>query len=547
MASRHWDCLDIILVSGDAYVDHPSFGIPLIGRVLEAAGYRVGIIAQPDLDSDADLLRLGAPRLFFGVSAGNMDSLINHYTAQRKRRNDDAFSPSGLPEKRPDRASIVYTNQLKRLFKNVPVVLGGLEASMRRLAHYDYWQDKVRSSILADSKADILVYGMGERAILEIASALGQGSSVDSLKDIPGTLVFASKTEIPEPGTLLPSDRECVDKRTFWKASRLFWSEHDRQTLYQVNAGRLVRHNPPATALNSAELDRIYALPFERAPHPIYQNKLIPAWEQIKTSITSHRGCYGGCNFCAIAAHQGREVSSRSKASIRAEAVVMAKRYKGGKLSISDVGGPTANMYGSRCSKGWPVNCRRRSCLFPSICPNLVYDHNPQLEMLQDVEKVPGVGHVFIASGVRHDMAISSPAYIKALASKYAGGRLKLAPEHSEPKVLKQMGKPGRDVFEAFSKEFYSYCQKAGLKRQIVPYLIVGHPGSDLESAKALRAWLMRHKIKVEQVQEFTPTPMTISTCMYYTGMDFETGEPIHIPKPGEVRKQKELILWHQN
>jgi len=546
LQERGWDALDIILVSGDAYVDHPSFGIPLIGRVLEAAGYRVGIIAQPDLSTDDDLLRLGTPRLFFGVSSGNMDSLVNHYTAQRKRRNDDAYSPDGAPGRRPDRATIIYTNHLKRLFKDVPVVLGGLEASMRRLAHYDYWQDKVRSSILADSKADVLVYGMGEKAILKIAASLSSGIPVRELQDLPGTVVFAAKDTLPEPERLLPSDRDCVDKRSFWKASKLFWSEHDRATLYQINGGRLIRHNPPAAPISTAEMDGIYALPFERAPHPVYGQSLIPAWEQIKSSITSHRGCYGGCNFCAIAAHQGRGVSSRSKASIRAEAVSMVKRFKGSKLTISDVGGPTANMYGSRCSRGWPQSCRRRSCLYPSICPNLVYDHKQQLDMLKAVEEVPGVGHLFVASGVRHDMAIHSPEYISALASKYAGGRLKLAPEHSEAQVLKLMGKPDRQVYEAFSQEFYSLCRKVGLKRQIIPYLIVGHPGADLNSAKALRDWLIRHHIKVDQVQEFTPTPMTISTCMYYTGMDFETGEPIHIPKPGEIRKQKELILWHQ-
>lgn len=546
LQARNWDAPDIILVSGDAYVDHPSFGIPLIARVLEAAGYKVGIIVQPDLSNDDALLALGRPRLFFGVSAGNMDSLVNHYTAQRKRRNDDAYSPDGLPGKRPDRASIIYTNHLKRLYKDVPVVLGGLEASMRRLAHYDYWQDKVRSSVLADSKADILVYGMGEKAILEIASQLDNGISAKEIREIAGTVVFAAKADVPSPDTLLPSDRDCVDKKTFWQASRLFWNEHDQNVLYQENGGRMLRHNPPSPALTTQELDAIYALPFERAPHPVYQGKTIPAWEQIKSSITSHRGCYGGCNFCAIAAHQGRQVSSRSRSSITAEAVSLARRAKNGKVTISDVGGPTANMYATRCSQGWPQSCRRRSCLYPSICSNLSYDHKPQLDLLKAVEAIPGVGHVFVASGVRHDMAVSSPQYIQALASKYTGGRLKLAPEHSEPAVLRLMGKPGREVYESFSQAFYAYCRKAGLKRQIIPYLIIGHPGSDLASAQALRDWLVRHRIIVEQVQEFTPTPMTISTCMYYTGLDFDNGKPIHIPKPGEIRKQKELILWHQ-
>ena len=546
LAACGWDALDIILISGDAYVDHPSFGTALIGRVLEAAGFRVGIIAQPDLSRDEALLKLGRPKLFFGVSSGNMDSMVNHYTAQRKLRHDDAYSPDGQAGLRPNRAVIIYTNHLKRLFKDVPVVIGGIEASMRRLAHYDYWQDKVRSSILADSKADILVYGMAERALVDIANALRDGMDIGSLKDIPGTAVFAARDADVDATTLLPDDKSCVDKETFHQMSRQFWSQHDIKTLYQVNGGRMIKHNPPAPALSSPELDALYALPFTRQPHPDYQNSTIPAWEQIKHSLTSHRGCYGGCNFCAIAAHQGRRISSRSKASIKAEAKVLVKNSGAKGITITDIGGPTANMYGSYCALGWPDSCRRQSCLFPTICPNLRYNHKEQLQLLEEAGRLEGVNHLFVASGVRHDMALESQEYIRALALRYAGGRLKLAPEHSEAAVLKLMGKPQIGCYEEFSRQFYSLSQQAGIKRQIIPYLIVGHPGSKMESARDMRKWLIKHRIKVDQVQEFTPTPMTISTCMYYTGLDFNTGKPIHVPKPGEVRKQKELVLWHK-
>ena len=546
IAALGWDELDVILVTGDAYVDHPSFGTAVIGRVLEAEGYKVGVIAQPDLSSDADLLRLGRPRLFFGISSGNMDSMVNHYTAQRKLRNDDAYSPDGEIGKRPNRATIIYTNHIRRLFKDVTVVLGGIEASLRRVAHYDFWQDKVRASVLADSKADIIVYGMAEKAIVEIAKALDAGESASELQDIRGTVVFAASDDNGFHGVMLPSNVESIDKLTFHRGTQLFWQHHLADVLYQINGGRLIKHNPPAETLTPMELERVYALPFERKPHPCYEGKTIPAFEQIQASITSHRGCYGGCNFCSIAAHQGRRISSRSQASIRAEVAKLTKDYKGKKLTITDVGGPTANMYGSHCRLDWPASCKRRSCLYPSICPNLVYDQERHLDLLREVKQVSGVGNVFVASGLRHDMAIASSAYIQALASKYAGGRLKLAPEHSETEVLKQMGKPSIDSYMSFSEQFFHYCKRAGLKRQIIPYLIVGHPGADLNSALAMRRWLIKNRIKVEQVQEFTPTPMTISTSMYYTGLDFETGKPIHVPKPSELRKQKELIMWHK-
>lgn len=532
MKARGWSVCDIILISGDAYIDHPSFGVPIIARTLEAAGFRVGIIAQPDWHNDADFMALGAPRLFFGISSGNMDSMVNHYTAQRRLRSDDAYSPQGKSGKRPDRAVMIYTNIIKRLYKGIPVLIGGVEASLRRVAHYDFWQNKVRNSILADSKADLLIYGMAEHTITDLAQKMNAGKHISELNDLPSTVCFCKEAGEPR----LPDADQCGDKNTFHLMNRVFYDNYATKALFQLNGGRWIKHNPPAPALPGKELDRIYSLPFMNAPHPIYGNQRIPAWEQIKQSITSHRGCYGGCNFCAIAVHQGRRIQSRSAASIIAE----ARKLKG---TISDVGGPSANMYGSYCKLGFPDSCPRRSCIFPEICPNLVLDHEAQLHLLDAISKLPDIKHVFIASGIRHDLVLGNKRYIKAIATKYTGGRLKLAPEHSAPNVLKLMGKPPIERFEAFSKEYFEELRSSGLKRQIIPYIIIGHPGTTMEDAIALKHWLEKHKIHVEQVQEFTPTPMTISTCMYYTGLDFESGSPIHIPSPGEIRKQKELIV----
>ncbi|MDD4789894.1 MAG: YgiQ family radical SAM protein [Candidatus Cloacimonetes bacterium] len=532
MKARGWSVCDIILISGDAYIDHPSFGVPIIARTLEAAGFRVGIIAQPDWHNDADFMALGAPRLFFGISSGNMDSMVNHYTAQRRLRSDDAYSPQGKSGKRPDRAVMIYTNIIKRLYKGIPVLIGGVEASLRRVAHYDFWQNKVRNSILADSKADLLIYGMAEHTITDLAKKLNAGKHISELNDLPSTVCFCKEAGEPR----LPDADQCGDKNTFHLMNRVFYDNYATKALFQLNGGRWIKHNPPAPALPGKELDRIYSLPFMNAPHPTYGNQRIPAWEQIKQSITSHRGCYGGCNFCAIAVHQGRRIQSRSAASIIAE----ARKLKG---TISDVGGPSANMYGSYCKLGFPDSCPRRSCIFPEICPNLVLDHEAQLHLLDAISKLPDIKHVFIASGIRHDLVLGNKRYIKAIATKYTGGRLKLAPEHSAPNVLKLMGKPPIERFEAFSKEYFEELRSTGLKRQIIPYIIIGHPGTTMEDAIALKHWLEKHKIHVEQVQEFTPTPMTISTCMYYTGLDFESGSPIHIPSPGEIRKQKELIV----
>jgi len=543
--ARGWSELDVIIVTGDAYVDHPSFGAAIIGRHLEAAGFRVGIIPQPDPARDGDFTVLGEPRLFFGITAGNMDSMVCNYTAQRKKRNEDAYSPSGRAGLRPDRASLIYANVLKRLYKKVPLVLGGIEASLRRLAHYDFWQNKVRGSLLADSKASLLVYGMAENAVVEIARSLRDGKQANELTELPGTVAFS-----PEPPSeddlVLPDNLACADKLTFHRMTHLFEENQHSRTLFQLNGGRWLRHNPPANTLSRNDMDALYALPFEHAPHPRYGQQKIPAFEQIRDSLTSHRGCYGSCNFCAISSHQGRAIQSRSADSIVNEAKSLSTRRKKA-ITITDVGGPTANMYASSCELGWPESCKRASCLYPKICPRLKPDHQEQLRLLEKLEHLPQVNHVFIASGIRHDLALRSPDYISSLATKYTGGRLKLAPEHSVPGVLRLMGKPDVSSFEEFSREFFHTCKQAGLKRQIIPYIIIGHPGTTIQDALELRKWLIRNRLKVEQVQEFTPTPMTISTCMYYTGLDYYTGKPIHVPKPSEIRRQKELALWHLN
>lgn len=535
LKERDWDYLDIILISGDAYIDHPSFAAAIIGRTLESAGFRVGIIPQPDWRNDSAFTVLGKPRLFFGITAGNMDSMVNHYTAQRKLRNDDAYSPDGISGKRPDRAIIIYTNIIKRLFKGVPIVIGGIESSLRRIVHYDFWQDKVRNSILADSKADILIYGMGERPVTKLAILLQKGIPVSSIQNLPSTVVFSSTFPAKED-IILPEAEKCSAKETFYQMTRQFEDNYRTKNIFQKTAGRWLKHNPPAKPLTTKEMDSIYALPFAYQPHPVYAGQKIPAYEQIKDSITSHRGCYGGCNFCAIACHQGRNIQSRSETSLLKE----AQKHTG---TISDVGGPTANMYASFCRLDFPETCKRSSCLVPDICPNLQINHSVQLKILAKIGNLPRIKHLFIASGIRYDMAVNDDNYIEALATKYTGGRLKLAPEHSVSSVLRLMNKPQIEVFEKFCKKFYFYTNKAGLKSKIIPYLIIGHPGTTMEDAFELRNWLRKNKLKVEQVQEFTPTPMTISTCMYYTGLDYETGKPIHIPKPSEIRRQKELII----
>ncbi len=561
MKSLGWNQLDFILITGDAYIDHPSFGTAIIARVLEKAGFRVGIIAQPDWKNDNDWLELGTPRLGFGISAGNLDSMVNHYTAQRKIRHNDAYSPNDEAGLRPDRATIIYCNKVRQLFKNIPIIIGGIEASMRRIAHYDFWQDKVRNPILADAKADILVYGMGEKPILDIAERLNSGNDIRDIKDIKGTVVFdnpdlsstflqkvhetmENPSETLWKKVLLPDADACSDKQTFLKMSQLFHHNFYEKTIYQKVAGRYIRHNVPSEPMDEKELDALYSLPFMRLPHPKYKGKSIPALVQIKDSITSHRGCMGGCNFCTIVYHQGKAIQSRSEKSIVNELETLSKTetFKG---TVSDIGGPTANMYGMNCKLGYPASCKRNSCLYPEICKQLDTSHKRIIDLLNKALNIKGINHVFVSSGIRFDLALKDDNYIRHIAAHHTGGLLKLAPEHTEQDVLKAMGKPDIRLYLDFCELFYNESKKAGKKNSVVPYIIVGHPGSTMADAVRLGNWLKERNIRLEQVQEFTPTPMTISTCMYYTGLDFNTGETIYVPKGRDMRLQKALVMWY--
>ncbi len=543
MLARGWDQLDIIIVSGDAYVDHPSFAASIIGRSLEARGYKVGIISQPDVTNTNDIKSLGEPRLMWGVTSGNMDSMVNHYTAQKKLRSDDAYTPDGKIGIRPDRAVIRYTNLIKQISKDKPVIIGGIEASMRRISHYDYWSDKVRNSILIDSKAEMLVYGMGEKIILEIADKLNAGFPIESLQDIEGTVIVVPDVDKAIPFKWLPDADKCSDKKEFLELTKIFQSNYSSSVIYQKYDRRLLKHNPQPENFSTLEMDQIYNLPFVREAHPIYRNKSLKAWEQIRDSITAHRGCGGGCNFCAIGYHQGKKISSRSPKSIITEVEKLTqKTYFHG--TISDVGGPSANMYGMACKLPKGLVCKRSSCLYPEICPNFEYNHDEYLNLLDNVSRINGVNNLFIASGIRFDLALKSPRFIKTIAKKYIGGHLKLAPEHTVPKVLNLMNKPNIGLYEDFSKQFLDFSQKADKKQQIIPYIIVGHPGTDTNDAIKLALYLKKHNLKLEQVQEFYPTPMTPSTAMYYTEQNLTDGKAIFVAKGRNIRLQKALVQW---
>lgn len=558
MEQRGWSELDVVFVSGDAYIDHPAFGVPLLARWLESRGYRVGIIAQPDWRSKEAFMTLGRPQLCFAVSAGAMDSMVGHYTPARKLRHDDAYTPGNRHGARPNRATIIYTGRLKEAYRDVPVIIGGIEASLRRFAHYDYWEDKVRRSILFDSKADLLVYGMAERPLLEVVDRLKRGEQIQAIRAVRGTCCVAGKAELAEvqahitAGTALeiPSYEAVVaDKIQFAKAFQLTSRElhhASARLIVQRHGDRALLAASPALPLSEGEMDAIYALPFEKSPHPSYA-ETIPAWEQIKTSITSHRGCFGGCAFCAIAMHQGRTIQSRSEASIVAEVRELAGKswFRG---SISDVGGPTANMYGLSC--GDPVansSCRRGSCLFPSICKHLICDDQRAVALLRKVSSVPGVKHVAVSSGVRYDLLEKQPAYFKDLVGRHVSGLLKVAPEHLAEHVTDLMRKPGRKSFETFLRRFREENELIGKRQQIVPYLISGHPGCTLADMLDLALALKSLGFRVEQVQDFTPTPGSLSTCMFHTGIDPESGTKIYVPQSDrEKGLQKALLLWHQ-
>ncbi|MBW3596885.1 MAG: YgiQ family radical SAM protein [Planctomycetes bacterium] len=544
---RGWDEVDVVFVTGDAYIDHSSFAMAILGRVLEAAGFRVAILSQPDWRSCDTWRRFGRPRLFFAVSAGNMDSMINHYTANRKVRNDDAYSPGGRIGLRPDRATLAYCQRSREAYKGVPVIAGGVEASLRRLAHYDYWSDKVRRSILLDSKADLLVFGMGEDTIVRIARRLARGETVKDLRDMRGVAYATGASETPpEDALVLPSYEEvCRDKFAFAEATRNFHHETNplnARRLVQWHDNQAVVVNPPPLPISQAAMDRIYALPYTRRPHPSYQEP-IPAFEMIKDSVSIMRGCFGGCTFCSITAHQGRIIQSRSKKSIVEELNQMAAEpeFKG---TVSDIGGPTANMYQMRCSRPEvEAICRRQSCVHPTICKLLGTDHGPLIELMRESRQVPGVKKVLVASGIRMDLARRSPTYMKELAAHHVGGLLKVAPEHTDAEVLNYMRKPSGDDFEKFSDQFKKESKKAGKKQYIVPYFIASHPGSDLNAMIDLALFLKRNGYRPDQVQDFIPAPMDVATCMYYTGLDPFTKKPVYTARKLRDRKMQRALM----
>ena len=547
MRQRGWDMVDVVFVTGDAYIDHPSFAMAILGRVLEAAGFRVGILSQPDWQSVDDWRRFGPPRLFFAISAGNMDSMINHYTANRKVRNDDAYSPGGRIGLRPDRATLAYCQRARQAYRGVPVVAGGVEASLRRLAHYDYWSDTVRRSIVLDCKADLLVYGMGEEGIVEIARRLDAGETVRDLRDMRGVAFALGASETP-PGdaVTLPSFEEVRDdKFAFAEATKMIHNEtnpYNAERLVQMHGRRAVVCNRPALPISESAMDSVYGLRYTRRPHQTYTEP-IPAFEMIKDSVTIMRGCFGGCTFCSITTHQGRIIQSRSKQSILDEVGEMASdaRFKG---TVSDIGGPTANMYQMKCTKPEvEAVCRRQSCVHPTICKLLGTDHDPLIEVMREARETPGVKRVLVASGLRMDLARRSPRYMRDLARHHVGGHLKVAPEHTDPEVLARMRKPSGDDFERFAESFNRESKKAGKKQYIVPYFIASHPGSDLRAMIDLAVFLKRSGYRPDQVQDFIPAPLDVATAMYYTGIDPFTRKPVFIAKHLRDRKLQRALM----
>jgi len=556
-----WEWVDVILVTGDAYIDHPSFGAAVIGRLLEAEGYRVAVVPQPNWRDDLrDFRKLGAPRLFFGVTSGNMDSMVNYYTAARRLRSDDAYTPGGKAGFRPDYAATVYTKILKELFPHTPVVLGGIEASMRRLAHYDYWADRMMPSILVESGADLLCYGMGERSIVEVAKALGNGFNANLLHRIPQVAWLATHEQVDKVAdqkVILHSYEDCLRSKTAF-AKNFVAVERLSNPLVQETAivepvggaamdkkaagDGAVIINPPWPAPSTEEVDRSFDLPYTRLPHPRYEGKgEIPAWEMIKFSVNIHRGCFGGCSFCTISAHQGKFVSSRSERSVLEEVKALAAMpsFRG---VISDAGGPSANMYGMR---GRDLElcacCPRPSCIHPRLCPNLDNSHARLLDLYDRIAATKGVRKLFIGSGIRYDLFDSEHGarYLERVVTRHTSGRLKVAPEHTEGHVLEFMRKPSYNTFEHLKAKFENICDREGLPYQLVPYFISSHPGCSEEDMERLASTLRRSHLRPEQVQDFTPTPMTLSSVMYYTGIDPYTGRPLHVARSVEEKRRQ--------
>ena len=563
---REWNELDVILFSGDAYIDHPAFGISVIGRVLEAAGYRVAIIPQPDWHGDfRDFKKLGRPRLFFGVSAGAMDSMVNKYTANKRLRSEDAYSPNGRHDLRPEYPSIVYSNILRQLYPDVPIVLGGIEASLRRLTHYDYWKDCIRKSVLCDSGADIVIYGMGEKQIISIAQALENGRKIKAIKDIPQTAYLCKEIDIPEGITtndiVLHSHEECLYNKKFQAENFKHIEEesnkkHAQRILQKVD-GQYIVVNPPYPTMTTEEVDATYDLPYTREPHPKYKGKVIPAYEMIKFSVNIHRGCFGGCSFCTISAHQGKFIASRSKESILKEVkqVIQMPDFKG---YLSDLGGPSANMYGM-AGKNIKAceHCKRPSCIHPEICPNLNTDHSKLLDIYRTVDALPGIKKSFIGSGVRYDLLLhnvkdektnhSTQEYTRELIKNHVSGRLKIAPEHTSDRVLYLMRKPSFKQFYQFKRIFDKINKEENLRQQIIPYFISSHPGCKEEDMAELAVLTKDLDFPLEQVQDFTPTPMTVSTEAWYSGYDPYTLEPVFSAKtPREKLAQRQFFFWYK-
>ena len=561
-----WDYVDVILFSGDAYIDHPSMGCAVIGRVLEAHGYRVAIVPQPNWQDDLrDFKKFGRPRLFFGVSAGAMDSMVNHYTAARRRRSDDAYTPNGRHGARPDYPTIVYSKILKTLFPDVPVVAGGIEASLRRLSHYDYWEDRLRPSILMDCRADMLVYGMGERSIVEIADSLAAGKSIGELTDVPQTAVVCSKSEMPgetdDTNCILNSFEICLKDKVRqaenFKHIEIESNKWHGRTIWQQYGDMVVKINPMYPPMSENEIDASFDLPYTRLPHPKYNGKTIPAYEMIRHSVNMHRGCFGGCAFCTISAHQGKFIASRSKASILSEVkqITQMPDFKG---YISDLGGPSANMYRmhgrdlTKCRK-----CVRPSCLHPQPCSNLNNDHAALLDVYEAVDALPGVKKSFIGSGVRYDLAMArndddavnrrNRRYIQELIVNHVSGRLKVAPEHTSDEVLNCMRKPSFDLFRQFDKIFNEINEKYNLRQQLIPYFISSHPACRETDMAELAVQTKRMNFRLEQVQDFTPTPMTVSSEIYYSGVHPYTLKKVYTARSAdEKQNQRKYFFWYK-
>ena len=613
MEALGWDSCDIILVTGDAYIDHPSFGMALIGRLLEAQGFRVGIIAQPDWHSAEPFKTLGKPNLYFGVTAGNMDSMVNRYTAERKIRSDDAYTPDAVAGKRPDRAVLVYSQRCREAFSDVPVVIGSIEASLRRIAHYDYWSDKVRRSILIDSKADILLYGNAERALVELTHRIAKGEPIGDITDIRGTAFIrksipedwleVASTQMDKPGRIdtpinpyamdmtassscattandavapsnvitihrpakVPRERQVVrlpeyelvsvNPVMYAHASRVLHLESNpgnARALVQRHGEREVWLNPPPIPLSTKEMDYIYDLPYARKPHPAYGNAKIPAWEMIRFSVNIMRGCFGGCTFCSITEHEGRIIQSRSEESILHEIEEIRDKVDGFTGIISDLGGPTANMYRIACkSPDIEKACRKLSCVYPGICENLNTDHSALIQLYRKARQIKGVKKILIGSGLRYDLAVKSPEYVKELVQHHVGGYLKIAPEHSEENVLSKMMKPGMGAYDEFKAMFEKFSREAGKEQYLIPYFIAAHPGTTDEDMLNLALWLKKYDFKLDQVQTFTPTPMAMATAMYHSGKNplrkvTKSSDDVPIPKAAGQRKlHKAFLRYH--